>query len=698
MRKLYPSRLHHLHRFLPVLFGLVLSVSVTAQITLAGPVFDGDYTVENQTDLDNFTDGGTLYSSITGDLSIIPDGSGSFTDFTNFSELQSVDGTLLFEDYDIDQTNNNPLAEFDTLTSVGALIFDGNLGIESITSSTLQTVLGDVLIEATPNLGIALGVLALDAVTEIVGDLVIFRNEEILDASFQNLTTIGGDLDIDSNGNLVSLDGFPEVSSISGDVILANNPSLSNVSTLGNTEGARLDVQNLEVINNDDLTSLGGTGSNAFRIRAQNAIIIRDNESLTSISTNVEAGISGVDISLSQIRIEDNPVLTDINQIFDKGHAIIVGQYRLNNNPQIVTSVGTQAISVTGSIFIQDNTSLTRLPKFSTGAAPTTDLTGDLIIARNPRLISTVGPQDRGLVSLRTVGLSLIIDANDDLIDLGMFRSLTQAGSVTISNNSSITNLNDFTSDTLNIDATLSIISNASLGDCCEPTCKTTVNGQQFDGTNDAVTVSSNTGDCADKQAVASSCASDPGKGCLAAAPVEWLAFTGSLGTGSIDLDFSTATESDNDYFQIERSVAGGAFEAIGQIDGAGDSQVALDYAFSDHDYSAGLNYYRIRQIDFDGTEAFSDVIVVDAGGSKLALTLFPNPANGSDVTLQLGRDWNADKVTAQIYSVSGQFVREVRATGNSQLFLPTADLQAGMYAVRVSDGGRTVTTRLTVR
>ncbi|WP_420460452.1 T9SS type A sorting domain-containing protein [Neolewinella sp.] len=298
---------------------------------------------------------------------------------------------------------------------------------------------------------------------------------------------------------------------------------------------------------------------------------------------------------------------------------------------------------------------------------------------------------------LRTVAGDIRVENNPQLTNLEGFRRLTQGQSLILNSIGLVSDLSGIRSlDTLaNF---LTITNNPNLSDCCEIACELIVNGQQVDGTNNAVTINNNTGGCEDKPTFVSNCQDQPGKGCLAAAPVEWLAFTGALGSGSIDLVFSTATESDNDYFQIERSVAGGAFVAIGQIDGAGDSQTALSYSFNDYDYSSGLNYYRIRQVDFDGTEAFSDVIVVDAGGSKIALTLFPNPANGSNVTLQLGRDWNADRVTAQIYSVAGQFVREIRATGNSRLFLPTADLQAGMYAVRVSDGNRTVTTRLTIR
>ena len=697
MRTLYPSFSNLPLCIVALLVCLILSFPVHAQVG------SGNFIIANQTDLDNFTDGGTKYTSITGNLTIEPDGSGPFTDFSNLDELSAISGVLTIENYSSNQTNPDPLSEFDVLNSVEELVIVDNSGIESITSTSLtEIMLGNLEIINNDDLGLNAGTLTLDNLISIAGDLVLRRNENISDVSFGSLTTITGDLDLTLNDGIVSLDGFATISQLDGSVILVNNGSLSNVRQLGNTSGARLDIQNLEVISNGSLVSLGGTGSDAFRLRVQNDLIIRSNAQLTTVSDNIEVGIAGGDVNLGLIRISGNPNLTSIQPIFDKGHSIVVTTYDLNNNAALQGSFGGQAIQVTNEIEIQDNPLITDLPRFAAATRPTTTLAGDLQIARNPRLTTTVTSTDGtagfGLTRLTSVGGGVLVQDNDDLVNLGMFRSLTNAGSITISNNGSVTNLDDFQAASLVINAFFSIINNASLANCCEPFCQTTVNGAQMDGFNNAVTINGNTGECADKQTAVNTCADEPDKGCLAAAPVEWLAFTGSLGTGSIDLEFSTATESDNDYFQIERSVAGGAFEAIGQIDGAGDSQAAQYYSFSDHDYSSGLNYYRIRQVDFDGTEAFSDVIVVDAGGSKLALTMFPNPASGSNVTLQLGSDWNAEKVTAQIYSVSGQFVREVRATGNSRLFLPTADLQAGMYAVRVSDGGRTVTTRLTVR
>ena len=539
------------------------------------------------------------------------------------------------------------------------------------------------------------GVANFTSLTTVGGTFLIRNNVRLNGISPPLLTTIGGNFRIVDNDALTSLDAFDEVATFSGGFFIEGNGTLSNIDGFANTSNVRFFVPALVIRDNPLLETVGGTpGPNVIRLSVTDSIVIVNNSILDQVSTEINPGVNGGDVTLSTVRVENNPNLGSIGRIFDRSWNISIGTYIVNNNFNL-TALGGQPANVTESITITNNAFLTTGANF----ALTTSLAGDLTITDNQRLTTFIRLGGTTSVNdgLRIVAGDININTNPQLGNLEGLRRLTNAASLTLNGIGLVSDLSGLRDLTV-LDDFFTITNNANLSDCCEPFCEVTVNGAQMDGFNSAVTITGNTGECADKQTAVNACAGDPGKGCLAAAPVEWLAFTGSLGTGSIDLEFSTASESDNDYFQVERSVAGGAFEAIGQIDGAGDSQAALYYSFSDYDYSSGLNYYRIRQIDFDGTEAFSDVIVVDAGGSKFALTMFPNPANGSDVTLQLGRDWNADKVTARIYSVSGQFVREVRATGNSRLFLPTADLQAGMYAVRVSDGSRTVTTRLTVR
>lgn len=92
-------------------------------------------------------------------------------------------------------------------------------------------------------------------------------------------------------------------------------------------------------------------------------------------------------------------------------------------------------------------------------------------------------------------------------------------------------------------------------------------------------------------------------------------------------LHWVTASEINNDYFTIERSLDGRTFNEIAEINGAGNSNVELNYSFVDENPNHGLNYYRIKQTDFDGKFSYSNIQVVKHDlFSKIEV--YPNPAN----------------------------------------------------------------------
>jgi hypothetical protein len=109
--------------------------------------------------------------------------------------------------------------------------------------------------------------------------------------------------------------------------------------------------------------------------------------------------------------------------------------------------------------------------------------------------------------------------------------------------------------------------------------------------------------------------------------PVEMTTFTARPEGSFIRLQWSTATEVNNDYFDIERSADGRVFEKIGHVKGASESLTEKSYEFIDKNPLAGSNYYRLRQVDFDGTAAYSPIVSADIL-MKDHIVLYPNPAN----------------------------------------------------------------------
>ncbi|HQV74045.1 MAG TPA: hypothetical protein PLE78_01035 [Flavobacteriales bacterium] len=108
--------------------------------------------------------------------------------------------------------------------------------------------------------------------------------------------------------------------------------------------------------------------------------------------------------------------------------------------------------------------------------------------------------------------------------------------------------------------------------------------------------------------------------------PIELLSFRGEAIMGQNHLNWSTASERNNDYFRLLRSVDIEMWEEITRIPGAGNSQTVLDYHAVDDTPLVGTTYYTLVQVDMDGTEARSPVVAVAQVGNELYLT-GPNPA-----------------------------------------------------------------------
>ncbi|QIL76038.1 T9SS type A sorting domain-containing protein [Hymenobacter sp. HDW8] len=102
---------------------------------------------------------------------------------------------------------------------------------------------------------------------------------------------------------------------------------------------------------------------------------------------------------------------------------------------------------------------------------------------------------------------------------------------------------------------------------------------------------------------------------CISVLPVTLTRFVGNWTTGGIavNLKWSTATEVNNDHFLLERSANGITFEKIAQVAGAGNSTMLRNYVYTDASPLATSTYYRLRQVDYDGTSTYSPIIFLDA-------------------------------------------------------------------------------------
>ncbi|NWG28168.1 MAG: T9SS type A sorting domain-containing protein [Ignavibacteriaceae bacterium] len=176
--------------------------------------------------------------------------------------------------------------------------------------------------------------------------------------------------------------------------------------------------------------------------------------------------------------------------------------------------------------------------------------------------------------------------------------------------------------------------------------------------------------------------------------PVELVSFNAEVEQNVIVLKWETATETNNQAFMIERSSDNFNFEKIGEIEGKGTTTEKQEYIFRDASISSGKGkvYYRLRQIDFDGTENLSDVIEVDYSMIPKVFNLsqnYPNPFNPmTTIRFDIPKEV---KVTLKMYDMLGAEVEtlidEVMEPGYYKYEWNASKFASGVYFYRITAG-----------
>jgi len=177
--------------------------------------------------------------------------------------------------------------------------------------------------------------------------------------------------------------------------------------------------------------------------------------------------------------------------------------------------------------------------------------------------------------------------------------------------------------------------------------------------------------------------------------PVYYKSFTATHGKSAVDLKWTTSFEQNNRGFEMQKQSAGGIWEAIAfipTIAPSGNSTTDLSYAYSDLTSQSGITNYRIRQIDLDGKEHYSEVRTIRSISDEARkVEIFPNPGTNGKVTV-LFKD-TEQKYDVTLIDASGRMVKQwTDITANS---LPVTNLTRGFYNLRViakKSGEQTVT------
>jgi hypothetical protein len=174
--------------------------------------------------------------------------------------------------------------------------------------------------------------------------------------------------------------------------------------------------------------------------------------------------------------------------------------------------------------------------------------------------------------------------------------------------------------------------------------------------------------------------------------PVEITAFNVKANTSENVLSWETASETNNDFFTVERSYDGLEFETVDFITGAGNSSDSRLYSYNDKNFSRNSEwvYYRLKQTDFDGTFSYSNIISVEIADKMNTVNIFPNPAaDFVNVSAEIGTD-----TEIQILNAFGQTVVRQQMKNQTET-LNLKELSAGLYTIVITDGTVQRTERL---
>jgi hypothetical protein len=167
--------------------------------------------------------------------------------------------------------------------------------------------------------------------------------------------------------------------------------------------------------------------------------------------------------------------------------------------------------------------------------------------------------------------------------------------------------------------------------------------------------------------------------------PISLISFTFEKAENAIVFNWQTASETNNDYFTLERSLDAVHFQTIGIVRGAGNSNIIKDYQFIDNGIEINqIYYYRLKQTDYDGKFSYSRVIIVNPNVSETQL-LKNYIANGNlIIDIQSAYDQN---MQIDLFDISGKLIQSNRISaqkGRNNYRIQLQSISKGIYLMRV--------------
>lgn len=178
--------------------------------------------------------------------------------------------------------------------------------------------------------------------------------------------------------------------------------------------------------------------------------------------------------------------------------------------------------------------------------------------------------------------------------------------------------------------------------------------------------------------------------------PVELISFTANVNSQNVELRWTTASEINNDHFEVERSLNGEEFEWIGALSGNGTTTLKHDYFFTDDSAPESLLYYRLKQVDFDGAFLHSKIASVSNTHPRKLSVFCSNESEGLLRIFITGIQEN-ESLSLSLVSMKGQEIYKSRLSAENGPEYSISNLETGIYCLRIGNERQVVEKKVAV-
>ncbi|MCC7301196.1 MAG: T9SS type A sorting domain-containing protein [Bacteroidia bacterium] len=189
----------------------------------------------------------------------------------------------------------------------------------------------------------------------------------------------------------------------------------------------------------------------------------------------------------------------------------------------------------------------------------------------------------------------------------------------------------------------------------------------------------------------------------LSPLPIELTHFNATCVNGAMLIEWVTGSETNNDFYTLERTSDGVNFEIVAIIDGAGTTSQMSFYHFTDETPLPGISYYRLKQTDENQTETWSDLIAANCESSgDLGITVLPNPSTGTNLVIQVRTESETPVIVSIVNNLGQKILSEQVVTDKNGVVFLNVELpeetSAGVYLVNAVSATHQYSSKLVIR